>query len=298
MVAPRISNHSGQEMSSFQELIGELSLSRSAILKAWDGTLEGLRWHTVAAGSIVSTECQSQSSAQAMVFCVDRSMSSLTIAQKIGASITEASLASFQTYFFVLSDVNEWLRTSGIIVCFSDGSFSVVVFDKAQSGLTTQQLVARMYLLNDVRQTSPNPIGCILLCLSPCPACADLMNLAVPNLITCFFWGSGSVQFTLCRTQHDIHFYPALKWSLNWPLDDPKPFQQWALQKPCFWGTKPGASQYRRQFQDLLPAFTLYLTRSSGLALALWHLFWGCDGETSGGLWHSDLARKGQERGR
>eukprot|EP00435_Cladocopium_sp_Y103_P051945 s901_g16.t1 len=71
-----------EEVSAFQELIGDLTLSRSSILKA-------------------------------MVFCVDKSMSSLQIAQKIGASITEA-----------------------------------------QSGLTTQQLVARMYLLNDVLYNS------------------------------------------------------------------------------------------------------------------------------------------------
>lgn len=198
MVTPRISNHSDQEMSSFQELIGELSLSRSAILKAWDaGTLmEGLRWHLVHL-CWLRASLHNSSALQAMVFCVDRSMSSLTIAQKIGASITEAALALFQTCFFVLSDVSEWRRTSGIIVCFSDTSFSVMVFGKAQSGLTTQQLVARMYLLNDVRQTLPNLIGCIMLCLWPCPACADLMKLAVANLITCFLSGG----FRFCTTR-------------------------------------------------------------------------------------------------
>ncbi|CAJ1395744.1 unnamed protein product [Effrenium voratum] len=71
-----------EESAAFQELIGDLSLSRALILKA-------------------------------MVFCVDKSMSSLAIAQKIGASITEAQL-----------------------------------------GLTTQQLVARLYLLNDVLYNS------------------------------------------------------------------------------------------------------------------------------------------------
>ena len=71
-----------EESSAFQELISELTLFRSSLLKA-------------------------------MVFCLDKSMSSLEIAQRIGQSVTEA-----------------------------------------QSGLTTQQLVARMYLLNDVLYNS------------------------------------------------------------------------------------------------------------------------------------------------
>jgi len=45
-------------------------------------------------------------------------------------------------------------------------------------------------------QTLPNLIGCIMLCLWPCPACADLMKLAVANLITCFLFGG----FRFCTT--------------------------------------------------------------------------------------------------
>ncbi|CAE7176736.1 unnamed protein product, partial [Symbiodinium pilosum] len=71
-----------KEAASLQELIADLTLSRAGILKA-------------------------------MAFCVDKSMSSLAIAQRICASITEE-----------------------------------------QPGLTTQQLVARLFLLNDVLYNS------------------------------------------------------------------------------------------------------------------------------------------------
>ena len=156
----------------------------------WD--LDGLQWH----GAIVLASCQSQ---------FIRAGNGLLCGQidVLPHNCTEdwsqhnwGCFGPLQSCFFVLSDVSEWRRTSGIIVCFSDGSFSVMVLDKAQSGLTTQQLVARMYLLNDVRQTLPNLIGCIMLCLSPCPACTDLMKLAVANLITCFLFGG----FRFCTT--------------------------------------------------------------------------------------------------
>ena len=83
------------------------------------------------------------------MFCVDKSMSSLTLAQKIGASITEAFFSGGNLLTFGYAKLSKRsfpkISTSGMKrEPVATGSV------QAQSGLTTQQLVARMYLLNDV----------------------------------------------------------------------------------------------------------------------------------------------------
>ena len=84
-----------EEMAALQELIADLTLSRAGILKAGLFSLgDG-----ISQGHALPRVCSKTS--EAMAFCVDKSMSSLAIAQRICASITEAANEQRETNTYI-----------------------------------------------------------------------------------------------------------------------------------------------------------------------------------------------------